>query len=597
MATKSVRFKPGMVVEIISEYTGLGTSFKISNKSELVSKFGYEKGEKVRLYSYDSSDETWRVEKNVGVSIAHPIWIKCKNLAPIYVENNPFKVGDKVELIDAQFDWVQSEGATTGVVYEVIDVSKFDPVSQPTPFIKIKGGDAKSRFWIESAAFKKLEPASKLKEGDRVKLLNDSEWSLAERLKVGEVFTVAKVSKAGSGDYIRVEKENGLMGTYWIHTEQFALVEAAVSDMSKQIIQVMCIDNELVAGLLTRGKLYNVIKEDDKYYKILRDDSSAPLWFDKRRFVVVNSDVTSTQKTLHNSKWAVGDTLTEEMLNGKGVIFHGFSTNNGEWGLRPKFMKIHKDREIERIGEYKGRLAGLLSGTLSIWVDIQSLPPIPEKEDTEGIVEMVCINANGWSDYLTEGKTYKIHTKRQCNGMEGVCKVSGLNQPFGGPTGGIDKDGTLYLTIDEYFALPNKVESPLQEFKVGDRVRFIQAKTPNSFYELATYFSKEDKLVDGNIYTVLKPSTNGSTSQDLPLRFIQLEGESVFNHPVDCFEKVKKVMCVDNSSGASFTIGKVYEVTGETVDYYRLTDDSGRPNQGMWKHRFVEITDDIDKVA
>ena len=594
MATKSVRFKLGMVVEIISEYTGFG-------KRELVSMFGYEKGEKVRLIDYDSTDETWRVEKNVGESIAHPIWIKRKNLAPIstYVENNPFKVGDKVELIDAKFNWVQSERATTGVVYEVIDVTKFDPVSQPMPYIKIKGGYAKSRFWIESAAFKKVETVySKPKEGDRVKLLTDSKWSMAEGLKVAEVYTVAKVSKAGSGDYIRVEKGNGSIGIYWIDKSYFALVEAAVSDMSKQIIQVMCIDNELVAGLLTLGKLYNVIKEDDKYYKIISgDDSSAPLWFDKKRFVVVNSDVTSTQKT-HSGSWAVGDTLTKEMLNGKGILFYGFSTNNGEWGLRPKFVKFESNRTIEKIEEYKGRLAGLISGTLNIWVDIQSLPPIPEKEDTEGIVEMVCTYANGWSDYLTEGKTYKIHTKRQCKVIEGVCKVSGLNQPFGGPTGGIDKDGTLYLTIDKYFALPNKVDPPLQEFKVGDRVRFIRAKTPNSFYELATYFSKEDKLVDGNIYTVLRPSTNGSTSQDLPLRFIQLEGESVFNHPVDCFElvpKVKKVMCVDNSNGVSFTIGKVYEVTRETVDYYRLTDDSGRPSHGMYKHRFVEITDNIDK--
>ena len=185
MATKSVRFKIGMVVEIISEYTGLG----VSSKSELVSKFGYEKGEKVRLIDYDSTDETWRVEKNGGESNAHAIWIKRKNLAPIStcVENNPFKIGDKVELINEQFDWVQIERATTGVVYEVIDATKFDPVSQPTPYIKIKGGDVLGRFWIESAAFKKVEETgySKPKVGDRVKLL----WrrGMVKRVFIGSI--------------------------------------------------------------------------------------------------------------------------------------------------------------------------------------------------------------------------------------------------------------------------------------------------------------------------------------------------------------------------------------------------------------------------
>jgi hypothetical protein len=399
MATKSVRFKLGMIVKINSDYTGLN-----GRLNELVSEYRYKRGEHVRLLSYDSSDETWRVEKvTPGESEYQWLWIKRKNLAPIsstdHVENNPFKVGDKVELIDAQIcQWAKHDRVTTGVVYEVIDATKYDPISQPMPYIKIKGGNAKSVFWIETAAFMKVEKS------------------------------------------------------------------------------------------------------------------------------------TSTTKSLPSKKETV-------------------------------------------------------------------------EEDTEGIVEMVCVRVGVWHPYLTVGKTYKIHTKRQH--CKGVYKVSGLDQPFKNG-GGLDNDGSVYLTIERYFVSPEKAETektetkepaPLQTFKTGDRVRFIQANTDKSFYNMATYYTKEAGLIDGEIYTVLCPTSNYGQDSCKPLIYIKIKGEE-FNHPVDCFELVtepKKVMCVNNSGECSFTIGKVYEVTRETVDYYKLTDDSGRPDQGMYKHRFVEITDDIDK--
>jgi ribosomal protein S17 len=606
MATKSVRFKPGMTVMINSEYTGL-----VFSTCELVSKFGYGKGEHVKLLKYDSSDETWRVEKLSSDEKSDYLWIKRKNLAPIptYVENNPFKVGDKVELIDTQFNWVQSERATTGVVYEVIDEH---PVSQPTPYIKIKGGDAKGKYWIESAAFKKVEPVTIIKEGVQVKLHTHDQWSIDLGLVIGEVYTVARVSKAGAGDYIKVILNNKTIGCYWIHKKQFSLVEAEEKKQKTDgtapttpKLQVMCMDDDLIEGWLSIGKMYDVIKKDLDLYLIKRDDNNKATWFNASRFVVVNNPDTPQITTI---SWAVGDTLTEDMLNYGPLLFNGLSNSSGstwaEHNMKSpkdnyKFAFFNGDRKIDAIKMYRGRLAGLISGTMNVWVDIQSLPPIPEKEDTEGIVEMECIiKSKGWGQYITVGKTYKVHMKRSQG--EGVYKVSGLDQPFNGPKGGLDMDGTLYLTIEKYFRPVTQAKTekaPLKEFKAGDKVRFIQDKTPNSFYELATYFSKEDKLVDGKIYTVLQPCTNGSTSQDLPLRFIQLEGEKlVFNHPVDCFElvsKTKKVMCVNNS-GVNFTIGKAYEVTTETVDYYKLIDNSGRPNQGMYKRRFVEITDDIN---
>lgn len=401
MTTKSVRFKLGMIVKINSDYTGLNQRTSLN---ELVSEYGYKWGEHVRLLSYNSSHETWRVEKvTPGESEYQWLWIKRKNLAPIssteYVENNSFKVGDKVELIDARIcEWAKHDRVTTGIVYEVTQATKYDPISQTRPFIKLKGGNATGIYWIDSAAFMKVEKS------------------------------------------------------------------------------------------------------------------------------------TSTTKSLPSKKETV-------------------------------------------------------------------------EEDTEGIVEMVCVNVGVWNPYLTAGKTYKIHTKRQHS--DGTYKVSGLDQPFKANGGGIDKDGSVYLTIERYFASPEKAETketeteapaPLRTFKTGDRVRFIQANTDKSFYNRATYYTKEAGLIDGEIYTVLYPTSNYGPNSSKPLIYIKTKEAPDFNHPVDCFEKVKKVMCVNNSgTQRSFTIGKVYEVTRETVEYYKLTDDSGRPNQGMYKHRFVEITDDIDK--
>jgi hypothetical protein len=275
MATKSVRFKLGMIVKINSDYTGLK-----GRLNELVSEYRYKRGEHVRLLSYDSSDETWRVEKvTPGASGYKWLWIKRKNLAPIssteHVENNPFKVGDKVELIDAQFDWVQSERATTGVVYEVIDASKYDPISQTRPYIKIKGGNAKSEFWIESAAFKKVEKSTST---------TNSAWAVGDkfihRSDTNQVYTIEEYPT--DSERIRVTWVNNQDGLGFTSYDKSAVTSNIASGVWKIVKQtkteipktetkrmaVFINNSSECASHFVLGQTYEIISETDAYYYI-----------------------------------------------------------------------------------------------------------------------------------------------------------------------------------------------------------------------------------------------------------------------------------------------------------------------------------------
>jgi hypothetical protein len=190
----SKRFKVGMQVMVAGDHTG------ISPTNHPVEDLGFKNGETVELLKYDSKDETWEVKslKPRGVRM----WIKRKHLAPIEVkaepaaeapEPNPFKVGDKVELINPEANWASNDNVTTGVQYTVTQVTGSDQASRP--YIKVSGGDARGVYWIECKEFKlsvpkPAEPERAWKIGDRFVVHGDTVYTI----EVGHVKDNVKVT-------------------------------------------------------------------------------------------------------------------------------------------------------------------------------------------------------------------------------------------------------------------------------------------------------------------------------------------------------------------------------------------------------------------
>lgn len=209
------------------------------------------------------------------------------------------------------------------------------------------------------------------------------------------------------------------------------------------------------------------------------------------------------------------------------------------------------------------------------------------------------------SEGLEPGITYKVTEVSQDN----YIKVSG------------PKARGIYWVSMKYFKVvkSESVKATHNEicastFKVGDKVRFLADKTSSSFYNEADYYAKQAGLKPTGIYTVSKVSKFNSTDTDFGKAYIRLEGHD-YNHPYDCFELVKAeapkpvkapkpvetkkprlMLCVDMSDSSSdYTVGKVYELRTEDDDYYYFKrDDTGNGGAGgMFKHRFIEIKDEV----
>ena len=181
---KSIRFKVGMQVKINAENTGVAPLYRT------IAQMGFSNGDTVKLVDYDPEDETWFVQSIDKIEVRG--WIKRKNLAPIEPQPqlNPFKVGDKVELVYEDAEWASSDNVTTGVEYTVKQVH--NPTSgQEVPYIKVEGGDARGVYWIECKYFKQVkEPKPVETPKRRLAVCVDMSDSHATNYIVGKVYEI-----------------------------------------------------------------------------------------------------------------------------------------------------------------------------------------------------------------------------------------------------------------------------------------------------------------------------------------------------------------------------------------------------------------------
>lgn len=337
---KSIRFKVGMQVKVNSDKTGVG----VSNKT--VADMGFKNGETVELIHYDSSDETWHVK-----SAGKWMWIKRKNLAPIEAEPtaNPFKVGDKVQLINERADWASSDNVTTGVEYTVTEV--YGPAhNQKDPVIRVSGGRARGLYWIKSADFKLSVPkkvAKKKAEPKTMRALCLDSRLYEDSLIEGKVYTVREDEPVGKDKFYEVlDTEDGVICRCW--QSRFKIVKEEPVNLTN-----------------TRGWAVG----DTLSMELLND--------------------------------------------GKRRNYYGFSSDCGKWTPRVSNGFYGSEvRTIEEIKVVEGRLAARISDTSDIWVDIKSLPvkaePKPVETPKKEVVKMKCVDADGWRGYLTLGKTYEV---------------------------------------------------------------------------------------------------------------------------------------------------------------------------------------------
>jgi len=294
--TKSIRFKVGMTVKINSEYTGINGS-----RSQALDQFGYKKGDKVELLKYDHIDETWHITSKDLPSI----WIKRKNLAPITEKkktgayshppkstSTPFKIGDKVELINPEANWASSDNVTTGVQYTVTQVTGATQTSRP--YIKVKGGDALGTYWIECQYFK----------------LHQYPWNIGDRFKAGTDRTIYTIKEgrtastviiswgkssertSGSTSYDKRTVTDLINSGVWNLIGKKEAAPKAKAEPKPKVMQAVCINQGSYSLKITNGQIYNVQEAGsiggDKFFTVLNPNGGRdPFKCWQERFTVI----------------------------------------------------------------------------------------------------------------------------------------------------------------------------------------------------------------------------------------------------------------------------------------------------------------------
>jgi hypothetical protein len=359
MANKSIRFKVGMTVIINSDKTGCGRTELVAShgykKGDKVTLDKYDSADETWRVKKKDTSTIWIKRKNLAPISKPSIWkigdqftvpsareaivytIKenisyftkvdiCwkrsdgtahslsyfksgvdslfeggswKLVPPTPVVNTPpppFKIGDKVVLINKDAEWAQSDRVTTGKEYTVKQCSQTSKLNPG--YIKVTGNGAIGTMWIATKDFK-LAPVVEtplFKVGDKVQYVPNpnSQYSesdyYAQRdgLIPGNIYTVSKSFIAKLCDYGDIQ---------WVHIKEgsckFNIAADCFATEPKKTMRAVCINpGHDYRTRLTEGQTYDVQEAetigDDKFFKVLNPNDGSPFitcW--QRRFVVI----------------------------------------------------------------------------------------------------------------------------------------------------------------------------------------------------------------------------------------------------------------------------------------------------------------------
>jgi hypothetical protein len=140
-----------------------------------------------------------------------------------------------------------------------------------------------------------------------------------------------------------------------------------IKDEVANSVKVLCINNKGgYEDQLTVGKIYEAQPSTDgpAYWKIPVSDKGTSTAGLKSRFTVLTDETTKRE-------WKVGDKILSSFLNDSEIEkeFHGYDKG---WNKYSSRMFV-KDRKIEEIGEREGKTGARISGTMDIWITLESL--------------------------------------------------------------------------------------------------------------------------------------------------------------------------------------------------------------------------------
>jgi hypothetical protein len=265
-----------------------------------------------------------------------------------------FKIGDKVQVGADQTIYTIEQHPTRENDVNITWMSKKG--KQSTAYTK---GQINMYLTKENPYWKLVEPKPVETKKPRLMLCVDMNDSPAE-------YTVGKVYELKSEDDYYYFKRNdggvrGILGGMFKH--RFIELKDGVVNS----IKVLCINNSAgYRDLLTVGKTYEAVPSTDgeEFWTIPVSDKGTQAGAYKHRFTVLTDETAQRE-------WKVGDTVTSKFLNDSEIEkeFHGYDKG---WNKYSSRMFV-KDRKIEEIGEREGKTGARISGTMDIWITLESL--------------------------------------------------------------------------------------------------------------------------------------------------------------------------------------------------------------------------------
>lgn len=458
MAT-SIRFKVGMTVLINSDVTGCGAGDKVT-------RFGYEKGDRVELIRYDSSDETWRVKKADTSSI----WIKRRNLAPLLP---PFKIGDRVVLINKDAAYAKSDNVTTDKEYIVKECS-YISIHSNSNYIKVTGNGAEGTFWIETAAFKLsslvAEPTPNATEPKTMKAVCIEPGSL--RLTIGNTYDVQEAEPVGDDMFFKVLNPDGRGGPFNCWQSRFKVITETKTPtpVEPKKRMAVCIDMSESPADYQVGMTYEITRESADYFYLNNKPGGMYKW----RFKEIVEPIVTAVQTPAPTPFKVGDLV--RLVRFESAIY------DTDYFMKQDNLTIGELYEVRDIGNN----SQYPDSTFIELKDKTYSHPIDCFELAQYTIKVVCNDNSGYEGRLTIGKTYMAKPSPSNNGEEETARhLYDIESN--------DKGTSLTTARCRRFTV---VTPP----KVGDTLsaEWLNNSTPKSYYGLSMYSQRWGR--DANRY-------------------------------------------------------------------------------------------------